>query len=252
MKNRLSSKIINTILLCVFFVACSSDYTEKFEIQKTETGINPDEWVKITAGKFFKGRHAHEATIDSDFEIMLTHVTNSQYAKFLNSALSDKKISINDTAILGYYPGDKFSGYIHEIEITDGYKLLMPIGEPGMHIKFANTKFLVDKGYGNHPAIMITWFGAKAYAEFYGWRLPYENEWEKAARGTDKRAFPWGNEFSKQMANFYGNRHKIEESIKNYNRTTPVGFFNGKKYGEFETKKSVSPYGLYEIGRAHV
>lgn len=48
--------------------------------------------------------------------------------------------------------------------------------------------------YPRHPASYITWDEAKGYCEWRGKRLPTEAEWEKAARGTDDRIFPWGNE----------------------------------------------------------
>jgi serine/threonine-protein kinase len=51
------------------------------------------------------------------------------------------------------------------------------------------------------PVTNITWFDARAYAESVGKRLPSEAEWEYAARGTDKRLFPWGNDFDPKFAN---------------------------------------------------
>ena len=243
-------KIILLLFVLFALFACNSEPVVNTETEIIETGINADSWVTIPAGTFFSGMIAHEKSIDYDYEMMQTHVTNGQYAKYLTEALAKGIIKIKEDSIFGFYKGDPFDAYLHEKEIKAGDKLYMPLSKAGTHIKLNSNKFIVDKGFDNHPVINVTWFGANAYANFYAYRLPTEKEWEKAARGSsDTRAYPWGDEINSSYTNYKSSNTVLHNILGgNVARTTPVGYYNGKSYKGFETKDNRSPYGLYDMG----
>jgi len=83
----------------------------------------------------------------------------------------------------------------------------------------------------NHPIVNVSWNDAKAYCDWAGKRLPTEAEWEKSARGTDGRKYPWENEWDARKCRCSRNNWGDAGS------TSPVGSF----------PQGISPYGVYDM-----
>lgn len=121
--------------------------------------------------------------------------------------------------------------YIDKYEVTN-LQYLRFVSETGRKPPQHFVHGRPPEGKDDHPVVYVSWFDAKRYCEWAGKRLPDDKEWEKAARGTDGRTYPWGEEFSIEWVNSpvrWGNLNLIGD-------TTPVGAF----------PKGVSPYGLYD------
>jgi formylglycine-generating enzyme required for sulfatase activity len=233
------------ILLAVLLASCAPVDLEA-AMPTFDTGIDPNAWAQIPAGEFSFGQH-EDIISTGAYQIMLTDVTTAQYADYLNQALAAGSVRLDGDRIVGYYPGDTFHAVKHEERIDPGDWLFVPLNDPSQRLTYDGKVFTVQPGYENHPMTMVTWFGAWGYCGYNGWRLPTEVEWEKAARGTDTRPFPWGDEIARGNANFYASRDPFENMNTFGSRTSPVGFYNGKTYGDYQTLDSASPYGLYDM-----
>jgi formylglycine-generating enzyme required for sulfatase activity len=149
------------------------------------TRVNPNDlavMVYVPKGEFVMGTNKNSANerekpehivFLDNYYIYQHEVTNAQFSKFINST--------------GYETdAEKFgSSYVlvdNNWEKTPGVYWAEPEGA-GIGI--------VDRE--SHPVVHVSWNDAQAYCRWAGARLPTEAEWEKAARGTDRRVYPWGN-----------------------------------------------------------
>lgn len=194
----------------------------------------PEEMVLIPAGEFLMGSPEDGASFDDErpqrrvylrsFLIDRYEVTNARYKPFLDATGHSEP---NHQKL-------EFRLWFH--------------GRP-------------FPGSEQHPVVNVNWWDAVAYCQWLGKRLPTEAEWEKAARGTDGRRYPWGNnwEFTKVNSASYWAGHTIEfkdgvewtafwvsgdgarisheRGIRGEVLTLPVGNF----------PEGVSPYGLFDM-----
>ena len=156
-----------------------------------DTGANPEAWVSIPAGPYFSGQHAEAAVIDRDYKMMATLVTNAQFARYLNEALAAGRVRLDGNRVVGYYPGDHFSGAKHEEVIGAGDWPHFTVNTPGSRITrgagpAGSLAFAANPGFENHPVTLVTWFGARAYCEAQGSRLtPRRNGRKRRAGRTN-------------------------------------------------------------------
>ena len=203
---------ITFILLCTSLVSASAQEAvpthDPFSYQAAtlepaarpyDTNKDSVEMILIPEGTFLMGsddegalppsKPAHEVRLD-EYWIDQYEVSNAQYAKCVEAKHCTEPMDFSSATRPDYY---------------------------------------TNPDYANYPVIHVTYYQATAYCTWAGKRLPTEAEWEKAARGTDSRLYPWGNRLPKdipaQVNQFSGGD------------TVPVDSF----------PEGASPYGVYNM-----
>tara|TARA_B110000438_G_scaffold198529_1_gene190026 strand:+ start:469 stop:1776 length:1308 start_codon:yes stop_codon:yes gene_type:complete len=248
----------------------------------------PFEMVPVAAGEFMGADYSTSSqgdgnmlsTVDYDYEIMKYEVTNAEFAQFLIEAkeggyLVDCNVTAPNPSGLCINMSQTFTT-VNEYFIElygaaatistapwNGGVLFEHGSEPNENISaiyWNGTTFIIMEGFADHPVVRVSYFGAWAFANYYGMRIPSRKEWIKAARGMNdwQAAFgPYGMGGWDDSAT-PGNRINVlnsgdpfdtyaETFQSNARNTTPVGFYNGESnQWDFETIDSPSPYGTYD------
>jgi formylglycine-generating enzyme required for sulfatase activity len=165
----------------------------------------------------------HSVWVDA-FWIDQTEVTNQQFEKFVKEA--------------DYSTDAETAGWSYVLDAASG-KWLKITGANWKHPQGPSSNL---DGLENHPVSYMSWNDAFAYCRWAGRRLPSEAEWEKAARGTDGRRFPWGDqEPAGNLLNFADANITISwadnDADDGYPFTSPVGHY----------PEGASPYGALDL-----
>lgn len=211
------------------------DKSVEAEIRIGPNAELPFEMVQVPAGSFTMGddlgwnneKPAHTVIV-SAFEMSQFEITNAQYVEYLNDALANSEITVSNGIVTGNkgpYSNFTYLAFHTCPEFPDVYLEYVPSELPGGY------EFMVRSGFRDHPVVRLNWYGAAAFCNHYGLRLPTEAEWEYACRGGQQLEYGTSDgSISHTVANFFGTGDR-----DTFWTLAPVGSFDP------------NPFGLYDI-----
>jgi len=223
-------KKIIIVLLVLTMVSCehSAGPDDNHEPVINE---NLGDFALVAAGEFKMGDNFNEG--DSDERPVHTVYLDAYYIEKYEVTNGKYKEFIND------------SGYLDSTYWTAG-----GFGDYGIQPNYWTNSIYRGGGIAgneNFPVVGISWYEAMAYCAWLSektgetYRLPTEAEWEKAARGTDQKRYPWGGNIDGSCANYWDSGDPYEDGL------TPVGFYDGGTHKGFKTNDNSSSYGVYDM-----
>ena len=213
-------------MVALFTVACGSDVRDSKVSEKD--GMRQ---MLVPAGEFTMGSTQAEVDVAVAQCEAIVGVGNCQDIN-LESEMPQHKVDVAEF-------------WIDETEVTNKM-YAQCVAEGGCTPPSDTTSYTHDSYYGNpqfdaYPVIYADWYQATAYCEWAGRRLPTEAEWEKAARGTDGRVYPWGDAFDGTKLNFCDKNCPADWADK----TADDGYADVAPVGSYPA--GASPYGALDM-----
>ena len=155
--------------------------------------------------------------------------TNAQYCEFLNDALASGDIYVSADTVYGSNGSNGGADFVDEIYF-DTFA-----AHDGSQITYSGVTFSVrtrdDYDMSDHPVVMVSWYGATAFCNYYGYRLPTEWEWQAVADFDGSYIYGCGTTINQNKANYYDGGYANPLGLSGNPYTSPVDYYSSYGYG---------------------